>query len=194
MARPKAFDREKALQAAMAIFWSRGYEATSTDDLIKGMGIGRQSLYDTFGDKHKLYLEALQMYNANSIAGYIETIRGTASPMAAIEEILLSMALDSSETRAFGCMGINATCEFGQNDAKVNAVLQSSGVTMLSILEQALNEAKAKGEMPDTLDTRKAARFLNSTLAGMKVGARGGEDADTLRDVASFALNSLRIR
>src|SRR5256714_15658440 len=62
MARPKEFDRDEALQKAMEVFWSRGYEAASINDLVKHMGINRQSLYDTFGDKHALYLQALDRY------------------------------------------------------------------------------------------------------------------------------------
>src|SRR6266852_1410049 len=62
MARPKEFDRDQALQKAMEVFWSRGYEAASIQDLVKHMGINRQSLYDTFGDKHALYLQALDRY------------------------------------------------------------------------------------------------------------------------------------
>src|SRR5215208_4537603 len=62
MARHKEFDREEALQRAMEVFWSRGYEAASVGDLVKHMGINRQSLYDTFGDKHTLYLAALDRY------------------------------------------------------------------------------------------------------------------------------------
>src|SRR4030088_150825 len=62
MARQKEFDREEALQKAMEVFWSRGYEATSIQDLVKHMGINRQSLYDTFGDKHALYLKTLDRY------------------------------------------------------------------------------------------------------------------------------------
>jgi TetR/AcrR family transcriptional regulator, transcriptional repressor for nem operon len=62
MARHKEFDRDEALRKAMEVFWSRGYEAASIEDLVKHMGINRQSLYDTFGHKHALYLKALDRY------------------------------------------------------------------------------------------------------------------------------------
>src|SRR5437879_13191066 len=62
MARHKEFDSDEALNKAMEVFWSRGYEAASIQDLVKNMGINRQSLYDTFGDKHALYLQTLDRY------------------------------------------------------------------------------------------------------------------------------------
>ncbi|WP_155737462.1 TetR/AcrR family transcriptional regulator, partial [Agrobacterium tumefaciens] len=62
MARPREFDRDAALEKALRVFWSKGFAATSTDDLREAMGIGRQSLYGAFGDKRKLYLEALDAY------------------------------------------------------------------------------------------------------------------------------------
>ena len=75
MARPKAFDVERALDRAVEVFWTRGYEATSLCDLLEHMEIGRQSLYDTFGDKHGLFLAALERYRramSQSLLGALE--------------------------------------------------------------------------------------------------------------------------
>src|SRR6267142_1909851 len=71
MARPREFDRDAAVQRAMSVFWRKGYAATSTDDLLRAMNIGRQSMYDTFGDKHRLYLEALD--DSERAARFVET-------------------------------------------------------------------------------------------------------------------------
>jgi TetR/AcrR family transcriptional regulator, transcriptional repressor for nem operon len=81
MVRPKEFDRDVAVERAMSVFWSKGYAATSTDDLLQAMQIGRQSMYDTFGDKRRLYVEALERYQLESVAGHIKRLRSAASPL-----------------------------------------------------------------------------------------------------------------
>src|SRR5579862_8624212 len=99
MARPKQLDREKALDAAKRVFWKRGYAATSADDLIKEMGIARQSLYDVFGSKRELYLEALRSYNTGNVGALIQILREEKSPREALRLILLAPAFVSQEER-----------------------------------------------------------------------------------------------
>src|ERR1700676_2727693 len=119
MARPREFDRDAAVERAMSVFWRKGYEATSTEDLLCAMGIGRQSMYDTFGDKHRLYLEALKCYQAEYGAGMVERLGAASSPLSAIRELLLAVASEPAEARARGCMQVNAITELAQCDAEV---------------------------------------------------------------------------
>jgi AcrR family transcriptional regulator len=76
MARPREFDRDEAVRLAIDVFREKGFEGTSTDDLLCAMGIGRQSMYDTFGDKRGLYIEALRRYNAESVAEIMHSCNG----------------------------------------------------------------------------------------------------------------------
>src|SRR5260370_3074167 len=107
MARPKEFDRIRALKKAMELFWQQGYEATSTDDLIRAIGIGRQSMYDTFGDKHQLYLEALQLYEANSGAEFFKRIYESPSPFVTLGDYILAIAVGTSAARPRGAFVCN---------------------------------------------------------------------------------------
>ena len=95
----------------MDVFWQQGYEATSTDDLVRAIGIGRQSMYDTFGDKHQLYLEALQLYEANTGAALFKRLYEAPSPFAAVCDYILSIADGTAADRARGCFFVNATTE-----------------------------------------------------------------------------------
>jgi TetR/AcrR family transcriptional repressor of nem operon len=192
MARPKEFDRDTALDCAIAVFCEHGYEGTSTDALLGKMGISRQSLYDTFGDKRRLYLEALNRYVGDRVARQIAALNAPASPLKGIEAMLLEMASKAAIAGAPGCMGIGATCEFGQSDAEVSGMVGASGKRLLSALERRLAEAKTKGETGKDVDPRAAAHFVLTAITGMKVAARGGATADTLRDIARMALRGLR--
>src|SRR5258707_2271777 len=106
MARPKDFDRDIAVERAMSVFWSKGYAATSTDDLLQAMKIGRQSMYDTFGDKRRLYVEALERYQLESTAGNIKRLRSSASPLAGIEALLIGVNSSNKATPGKGFMGV----------------------------------------------------------------------------------------
>ena len=190
MARPKEFDRDLALQKAMMVFWEKGYAATSAADLVQAMGIGRQSLYDTFGDKHQLYLEALALYSEASVAELVQSMRA-ARPLEAIEAMLMAFAARPEEQNALGCMGINSICELGLQDEAVNAVRERSGAPLRASLIALLEQAKAAGDADPGLDAAAGADFILATLAGMKVIAKGGADAQALRSVGALAVQAL---
>ncbi|MFT3771389.1 MAG: TetR/AcrR family transcriptional regulator [Minicystis sp.] len=194
MARAKEFDRDKALDRALSVFWDKGYEATSTDELLKAMGIGRQSMYDTFGDKHRLFVEALERYNAASTAALAERLASGASPIRALEAALLAIAEEGPKARARGCMGVNATAELGQSDPDVDAAIKSSTRYCEAALERTVREAKKRGEIAASVDEAAAARFFLATLRGLRLSAKAGTPPEALRDIATFALRSLTAR
>jgi TetR/AcrR family transcriptional repressor of nem operon len=194
MARPKEFDREVAVERAMSVFWSKGYAATSTDDLLEAMKIGRQSMYDTFGDKRRLYVEALRRYQLESVAGHIKRLRSMASPLAGIEALIVGVISSDRTTREKGCMGVGAICEFGNADAELAQLRVKSGGMLRKALVERLQGAQAAGEIGETVDIERAARFVETTMFGLQVAARAGESTRSLRDMAAFAIAGLRSR
>ena len=147
MARPREFDRDEALKHATAVFWAKGFGGASTEDLLGAMKIGRQSLYDTFGDKRRLYLEALERYLAASTSARIGLLESQASPLAGIRRMLMAFAAGDGGSRALGCMGVGSISEFGQSDAEVDALNRSSARTFEAALGRALAKAKARREI-----------------------------------------------
>ena len=194
MPRPKEFDREVAVERAMSVFWSKGYAATSTDDLLEAMNIGRQSMYDTFGDKRRLYVEALRRYQLESVAGHIKRLRSMASPLAGIEALVVGVISSDRTTREKGCMGVGAICEFGNADAELAQLRVKSGGMLRKALAERLQDAQAAGEIGETVDLERAARFVETTMFGLQVAARAGESTRSLRDMAAFAIAGLRSR
>ena len=191
MARTKEFDRDEALQAAIGVFCEKGYAAASTDELMRAMNISRQSMYDTFGDKRHLYLEAFRRYVADSIDEQIACLDKSSSPIAGIEKMLLVFAMRAERDGIVGCMGVNAICEFGRSDAEVTSLGDTEGVRLTAALEHALRRAKSKKEIRKTLKESAAAQFMRATLSGMKVAAKAGADASALKSIAHFAMRSL---
>jgi TetR/AcrR family transcriptional repressor of nem operon len=190
MARPKAFDRSTALQAAIGVFADHGYEGSSTEALLGAMEISRQSLYDTFGDKRRLYLEALGRYNTDSTADLIGRMDGE-DPLAGLEAALVAFASRPATQAGLGCMGVGAICEFGRSDPEVSALGDRAGEALGAALVRRIAQAKAAGQTAADIDPQAAARFLGAALAGMKIAARNGADPPALRDIARMALRSL---
>src|SRR6202046_5098726 len=106
MARPKQFDREKALRKAIRLFAQKGFAATSTDELMQVMDVGRQSMYDTFGDKRALFLKALETYVSESVNTIRDVLEESGPALAAIRNALASFAERKDLSSTEGCMGI----------------------------------------------------------------------------------------
>lgn len=192
MARQKEFERETVLKRAIGVFSDHGFEGTSTDVLLKAMKISRQSMYDTFGDKWQLYLQALQRYVTESISVQLAVLNEKPSPTKGLEALLETMIHTALADPAPACLGISAICEFGTSERDVVLMTEMSGRTLLAAIERRVTEAIAAGEASADLDPAEAAHFFLSTLTGIKVAARGGASADMLRGIARVAMRSLR--
>jgi TetR/AcrR family transcriptional regulator, transcriptional repressor for nem operon len=194
MARPREFERDEAVERAMSVFWRKGYAATSTDDLLQAMKIGRQSMYDTFGDKRRLYVEALERYQRENVTGHIDRLRSTSSPLAGIEALVVGLISLDQATCERGCMGVCSISEFGNTDAELAKLRTKSSNVLHKALLERLRDAQAAGEIGATVDIADAARFVQTTMLGLQVAARAGESAQALRDTAAFAIAALRNR
>ena len=192
MGRTREFDRDVVLGKAIEVFAEHGYEGTSTEQLLEAMNLGRQSLYNAFGDKRALYLEALKRYSTESVGAYVRALNTASSPLAGIEAVIIGFAAKHAMEGAVGCLGVGAICEFGRGDAEVSASTDVTSHVLLDAFTRRLVDAKALGEVAAELDAGDAARFLLTTLTGMKVTARAGASAKVLRGIATMALRSLR--
>jgi len=192
MARPKEFDREDVLKDAIKVFADHGFGGTSTDVLLKAMGISRQSMYDTFGDKRQLYLEALQRYSTGSVSEIIRSLNTSPSPLKGLEAALVGFASRPAAEAALGCMGVSSTCEFGRSDSEIAVANDASARTLQAALERVIADGKASGEVGSDVDVRTAAQFIGVTFSGMKVASRGGASAGVLRNIARMSIRSLR--
>ena len=190
MPRTKEFEPEEALDAAMQLFWRNGYAATSIRDLLDGMGIGYGSLYNTFGDKHALFLACLDRFRELRTSWIDEVLE--VSSLSGIEEVFRRTVdgLVGFEPRR-GCLLANTAVELGPHDAEVAAKISRYVRHTEAIFERAVIRAQEAGEIPADRDPRALARFLVNALHGMRVLARVGTDRAVLEDAVHVALDVL---
>jgi TetR/AcrR family transcriptional regulator, transcriptional repressor for nem operon len=188
MARSKKFDPQQALAAAMEVFWRLGYENASLDVLTCEMGIARQSLYDTFGDKRALYLKALAHYRDKSQASMRSLFRSTPTVRAGFRKLLFGLSAESRAQHARGCLLLSANLERASGDAVIADFLRRNQAGVESIFAQALQRAQAKGELSRKQDPEALARFFVVTIQGMRALARLKSNRRALREVATVAL------
>jgi TetR/AcrR family transcriptional repressor of nem operon len=192
MARHKEFDRDDVLQKAMEVFWSRGYAAASLQDLVGHMGINRQSIYDTFGDKHALYLQALDRYREVESRKLFELLERPGSVRKALRQLftgVVEAALSDAPRR--GCLMGNAMSELAGRCKETAAKTCSSMAEVEGAFYRALSRGKKEGELKGIRDPRAVARFLYSSLQGLILMAKATQDRKTLEDVVKVTLSVL---
>ena len=194
MPRTKEFDPDVVLDAAMRLFWRQGYATTSMADLTEHLGIARASLYATFGNKHDLYLKALDRYAAGGASiDFDELLAVPGSPLAAVERLLEAVAAVPTAGGPLGCLVANATVETGPEDTAVRQRLEATRARMETALVGALLRARALGEISAQADPRVLARYLLVLVTGMLVLGRAGEDQSArLRAAVEGAMATLR--
>jgi len=187
MARPKEFDQERALRKAIRLFSQQGFAATSTDDLMRVMDVGRQSMYDTFGDKRALFLKALKIYVAESVHSIKVELERSGSALSSVQKALVTFAERKDLSSAEGCMGLNAISEFGQRDADVTRITRSAARVQRQTLMRVLIRARKQRELSSDADLDSMADFFESTLAGIRMAAKAGKSRQALQNIAVFA-------
>jgi TetR/AcrR family transcriptional repressor of nem operon len=192
MARQKEFDRDEVLQKAMEVFWSRGYEAASIQDLIRHMGINRQSLYDTFGDKHALYLQSLDRYREVESRKIFELVERAGSVKRGLRHLFQCVVDGScSDEQRRGCFMGNATSELAGRCKATAARACSNMAAAEEALYRTLVRGKRDGEIKGIRDLRAVARFLFSSLQGLQLMAKATRDRKILEDVVKVTLSVL---
>lgn len=190
MARTKEFDPEAALQSALELFWRRGYEATSMTDLVEHLGIGRASLYATFGSKHELYLKALDRYERAGLTGIVRELSRPGPALPAVRAVVRRYAAESAdeELRLHGCLITNTAAELAPHDPAAARRVERNWDQLETVLHSALTRARAQGELPADRDPLTLARALLVLMQGLRVVGKASADPARVRDAAEQAL------
>jgi TetR/AcrR family transcriptional repressor of nem operon len=191
VARRKGFDPAQALRAAVEAFWDSGYEQTSLDDLMAQMNVGRQSLYDTFGDKRSLYLLALDEYRRMTQASAKQLFDSGLSVRDCFRTILFDIVQSSKADLERGCLIINANLERSRADKAVAKLIKRNAIEVRALFSAALRAGQSAGDVPPQLNADELATFFFSTIGGMRHLGRATGDRATLEQTANVALSML---
>ena len=189
--RPREFDRAQALEAAMLLFWRKGFAAASMNDLCDAMGVRSPSLYAAFGSKEALYLEAVEHYVRSVGPPVWGKLAEGATARAGVENLLLTATetLPKSGMIPGGCMAALAAVS-DEWPAGIAEVVRKIRVEMLDMLRSRLEAGVANGELPLTTDIEGLSRFYLSVYQGMAVQARDGAAPAELKGIARAAMSA----
>ena len=177
MPRPRQFEREDVVQKALEIFWRQGYQATSVQDLVAATGLNRGSLYDTFGDKHGLFLEVVEYYRSHVTARRLAKLEEPGSAREKIATFFKEVVEFSlGEGRLLGCLMTNSAIELAPHDRDTRLAVAANMGAMEAAFRRVLTRAKRDGEL---------------AANGLRVMAKVSPDRTTLRSVVRIALEAL---
>ncbi|WOD16844.1 TetR/AcrR family transcriptional regulator [Paraburkholderia kirstenboschensis] len=189
MARPRGFDEQEVLEAASATFWLKGYEATSTRDLVRSTGLTQPSLYNAFGDKRGLYLRALEHYLDCTLRERIRRFESTVAPAQAITGFFdETIERSVSDPHKRGCMLVNSALEISSEDEAFRKLVATEIAEIREFFYRCLLAAQKSGAIAATVSAADAATHLLATVLGMRVLARVDPQRDQLTSAAATAL------
>jgi TetR/AcrR family transcriptional repressor of nem operon len=189
VARPREFDETVALDAAIACFWQRGYEATSVRDLAGSMGISGPSLYNCFGNKRDLFVQALERYLDRGLRARVARLESTLPPKQAIRrfvEEIIDRSISDRERR--GCLLINSALEVAPHDPELGRVIADRLGEIEAFFRRSIKAAQVDGSVPRERNVKDTARLLLGVLLGLRVLARAKPERALLEGVARPAL------
>ena len=174
MPRHKEFDREEVVLKAMMVFWNKGYEASSMQDLVDRMKINRFSLYETFKSKHELFLEALQAYYENVAIPFFHRLKDSTEGLKSIDSILMELVSGiKSGQSSNGCLMCNTIAELGaRKDKRTTIILEKSLKAIEGCFYEALSRARQLGEVSKSVNASEYAKVLVGYTTGLLIVAK----------------------
>jgi len=192
MARPRSFKTEDVLENVMILFWEKGYNATSMMDIQHKTGLKPGSLYDSFGNKHQLFMSAIQHYRENIVQARLQKLSQPGPARSRLQTFfddLIHFSLN--EGRKLGCLMTNSAIERAMHDDDTKIAIQNNLVDIADTFCLTVQQGIDNGEFTPSEPAENIARFLTSTVQGLRVMAKSSTTEETLRTTARLALKIL---
>jgi AcrR family transcriptional regulator len=186
--RPREFDVDEALAAALRVFWTKGYEGASLTDLTEAMGVTRPSLYAAFGNKESLFRKALDLYEREKLAYVGEALKAPTSREVAERLLRGALAMQTSDCEPKGCMRVIGSVSCGPEAESIRADLVQRRQSSQRALCERMARAKEEGDLPENCDVDGLCAYLGAILGGMAVQAGSGAPKAQLEALVETAL------
>lgn len=193
MGRPREFSEAAALDAAMRVFWERGYEGTSLDDLTQAMGINRSSLYSTFGDKESLFRRVISLYGEQQLT-FVSIALGQPTARKAIEALWRNtVKFLSDSTHPRGCLSLQGGLTCGSGMEKVKRAMIDWRKSALGPIEKRMQRARSEGDLPAGVSPKDLARYVVVVMNGLSIQAANGASQAEMNAAVDIALLSISV-
>lgn len=191
--RPIEFDPQQAVGAAMELFWRRGYEATSLQALLDAMAISKSSFYQAFGNKQQLFERCLLQFRESQVRRMQAALGRSPSAMAFLRSALRAAAAEADAASApKGCLIMNTATEFAGRDASIATLVAGGAADFFAVFHDAVRRAQQEGDIAADRKADALARYVVTTIAGLKTMVKAGLPRAAVLEVADVALGALR--
>ena len=177
----------------MRLFWRKGYAATSIEDLSKTLQLSRSSLYDTFGDKRTLFLEALKFYSGRVLSGTSRTLNEAPSPIAGIQKVFDDLIAGvGSEASALGCFMVNSVAELVPYDADVTEIATAYADSLQQLFITVLTQARLQNMLTKKQTPEQLAAYVFNMIQGIRILIKSGASREQVQAISAITLQSLQ--
>ena len=188
--RPREFDVDEALTAALRVFWRRGYEGASMAELTAEMGIAKPSLYAAFGNKEELFKKALDLYEREKMAYMAEALKEPTSRQMAERLLMGALAMQTSSCDPKGCLGVISSVACGQEASPIRDCVIERQKSSRNLLIARLEDYQRAGDLPADIEPEALARYMTAVLQGLSVQAGAGASVPELKSLVDMAMRT----
>jgi len=193
MARVKEFDEIEALDKAVEIFWQKGYNATSANDLVKGLALSRSSIYSTFTNKRTLFIKALERYSEQNIAKVLDEIKQSEDIPKTLKSVFRNLIKqDDSAKIQKGCFMVNTGIELAPHDEEIAKIVNQNKQNVESILKIAIEKGQSLGQISKAHNPTTISRFIFNNISGLRVAVKSNKSKKELEEVVELCLSVLK--
>lgn len=193
MARTKVFDEETVLNKAVDLFWEKGYNDTSAQDLVDSLGISRSSLYDTYGDKYQLFKNSLLQYRKKFAGAMIAMIDTSTDFEKTLKDIFQYVVTESLQQKfSKGCFMINSSVELAPHNLEIAEIVNANMQDVEDALVRLIKKGQEAGQFSNSHTPRSLARFVFNTISGLRVASKSGAEKRVFDDIVKVTLSALK--
>jgi TetR/AcrR family transcriptional repressor of nem operon len=192
MGRTREFNEENTIAIATNLFWEKGYNAVSTQDLLDAFGIGRSSMYAAYKDKHSLFILALQHYRKMATQSMLDELSKEGPFIETITQLLNQLVKDTlKDSKSKGCFIVNTAIELAPHDEEILAIVQDNRSSIINALSTAIQKGIENKELSKKNNPKALANYFYNLISGLRVDGKVTKDKSMYQDTVNIALTVL---